>query len=132
MSQPSESWLDSRSRIVAIESEIENLKLVLEFGESAWANDSSFYHQVVAHLETKLRNTQNELNVAESDLAKDEQKFEKDLSVVERDLFSYLKNNSKVADQVRVLETKAKQLHSDLQELGMSTPEIENKISSLF
>jgi len=132
MSEPSESWLDSRSRIVAIESEIENLKLLLEFGESVWANDLSFYHQVVAHLETQLANAQSELSLAESDVGKDEQKFEKDLSVVERDLFSYLKNNAKVADQVRALETKAKQLHSDLQELGMSTPEIEKKISSLF
>ena len=132
MSQPSDAWLDSRARIIAIESEIENLKLVLEYGESAWQHDLSHFNDVVVHLQQQLDTAQTELAAAESDLAKDEQRFEKDLSIAERDLFSYLRNNAKVADQVRVLEDQAKQLYADLQELGMSTPDMDNKISSLL
>jgi len=115
-----------------MESEIENLQLLLEFGESAWQHDLSFYNEVVEHLQRRLEKAQTQLLAAESELAKDEQRFEKDLSIAERDLFSYVRNNAKVADQVRALEEKAKQLYADLQELNMSTPEIDNKASSLL
>ena len=129
---PSDSWLSDCSRLLATGIEIDNLQLLLEFGESAWRNDLSVYNQVVTQLEDQLREAQTELTAWEAHTEQDEQKFEKDLSIAERDLMNYIRNNMKVADQVKALEDKAKQLYADLQELGMSTPELDAKISNLL
>jgi hypothetical protein len=129
---PSESWLSDRSRLLATGIEIDNLHLLLEYGESAWNHDLSVYTQIVSQLEDDLKAAQTELSHLESQTLLDEQKFEKDLSIAERDVMNYIRNNTKVAQQVRSLEDKAKQLYSDLQEVGMSNPEIDSKISNLL
>ena len=128
----SESWLDVRSRIVSLESEIDNLNLLLEYGESAWAHDLNCYSQIIELLETQLSESRLELTSLETNLSSDEEKFEKDLGLAERDLFNYIRNNTKVSEQVNVMEEKVKELYSDLKELDMSNDEIDSKFSSVF
>jgi hypothetical protein len=128
----SSSGWHRESQLVATESEIENLKLLEEFGKQAWDEDLWVYSEVLKQLREKHKSLEEQLANIETSIKISEQKFDKELLVAEKDLFNYIRNNKRVVGQIQEMETKAKDLYNDICELGMNTLEIEKLASSLL
>ena len=126
-----DNW-DIRSRILATESEIDNLKLLDEFGKPAIDEDLWVFSEVLTQLKDELVSEEGSLATIEAAIAVREEKVEKELLIAEKDLFNYIRNNKKVQEQVVQMEEKAKALYADLVEVGMNNAEIEKLASNLL
>jgi len=126
-----DNW-DIRSRILATESEIDNLKLLDEFGKPAIDEDLWVFSEVLTQLKDELVSEEGSLATIEAAIAVREEKVEKELLIAEKDLFNYIRNNKKVQEQVVQMEEKAKALYADLVEVGMNNAEIEKLARNLL
>ena len=131
MASTSSNW-DVRAQAVSLESEINNVALLTEFGKAAWEEDIAAASATLAALRQELevvRSSQQQLVHARQ--VRDA-KLDKEVAILEKDLFSYIRNNEKTAIQVKVIEARAKLVYNQVKASGKTTSEIERLAEALL
>jgi reverse gyrase len=113
--------MNKRYEIESVESEINNLYLLNEYGRSAWAEDNNVSRMILDSLHKEQAALQSTLQQLEAQRALKEEKVDKQLAVIERDLFNYIQNSGRTLAQIRTLEKRARELLSDIDELGIES-----------
>jgi reverse gyrase len=115
------SAMNKRYEIESVESEINNLYLLNEYGRSAWAEDNNVSRMILDSLHKEQAALQSTLQQLEAQRVLKEEKVDKQLAVIEKDLFNYIQNSGRTLVQIRTLEKRARELLSDIDELGIES-----------
>jgi reverse gyrase len=113
--------MNKRYEIESVESEINNLYLLNEYGRSAWAEDNNVSRMILDSLHKEQAALQSTLQQLEAQRVLKEEKVDKQLAVIEKDLFNYIQNSGRTLVQIRTLEKRARELLSDIDELGIES-----------
>lgn len=103
--------MDNRAVSVSMDMASSNLALLQKYGKEAWDKDIAVASGVLDLLRLQLEEETRiveELRIAR---ARRLLKHEKEIQILENDLFRYIRNNEKTLIQVKALEKRAKDLY---------------------
>ena len=103
MSQP-----NIRAEVSFLQAEANNLGVLLEYGKAAWEADNIQQQVLLDQARKELEQAQSELVAASEARARKAEIFDRELSLVETDLFSYVRNNEKTLVGLKRLERQAR------------------------
>lgn len=118
------------SQVSYLEGELANLSILIEYGKEAWAAD-------IANQEILLQQATRQLHVAESELAvlkskHESSNFEKELRLVETDLFNYIRNNEKTLIGLKRAERTAFDMYTHCVNTNTATESISQTARNLL
>ena len=123
---------DVRARFMHQQSDLENLELLVEYGQAAWEEDLVVPRYDVERMRAQLASEKSDLDNLTMDREAKQAKYDKELNLVTTDLFNYMRNNEKTLIQVKVLEKRVKTAYDTMKAQGKLTPEMERLAASLL
>lgn len=120
---------DIRAVSESIDMATRNLALLREYGKEAWEHDIAHASATLDLLREELEAETRLVEQMEASRRAKISRHEKEVGILEKDFFSYLRNNERVLYQVKVLEQRAKDLVDNGHPL---TPEQERVAQSLL
>ena len=103
--------MDNRAASVSMDMASSNLALLQEYGKEAWDKDIAVASGVLELLRSQLEEETRIVDELKTARARRLLKQEKEIQILENDLFRYIRNNEKTLIQVKVLEKRAKDLY---------------------
>lgn len=123
---------DVRATYMHQQSDLDNLELMVEYGQAAWEEDLVVPRYDLECMRAELASEKLGLDNLTMDRQTKQAQYDKEINLVTTDLFNYIRNNEKTLIQVKVLEKRAKTVYETLKAQGKVTPELERLASSLL